>query len=49
MIKEIILNFLRENRALLERQFGVQKIGLFGSYARDEAIILSDIVYVEAR
>jgi uncharacterized protein len=43
MTKEIILTFLRENRSLLRQQFGVQKIGLFGSYARDEATGASDI------
>ena len=43
MTKKIILNFLKTNKAILQKQFGVSKIGLFGSYARDEATHFSDI------
>ena len=43
MTKNIILNFLKYNRTLLKEEFGVTKIGLFGSYARDEATSSSDI------
>jgi len=43
MTKEYILDFLKHNRSLLEENFGVTKIGLFGSYARDEATLQSDI------
>jgi len=43
MTKEEILTFLRENKTLLQEQYHVTKIGLFGSYARDEAHEESDI------
>ncbi|MFH0898954.1 MAG: nucleotidyltransferase family protein [bacterium] len=41
--KEDILNFLREKKPFLEKKFGVKKIALFGSYARDEQKPNSDI------
>lgn len=41
--KEVILDFLRENKKYLEKEFGVTEIALFGSYARDEATSESDI------
>ena len=50
--KEYILNFLKQNRLTLEDKFGVTKIGLFGSYARNEATLNSDIdiaVEIESR
>jgi len=40
--KEKILNLLRKNRKII-RQFGVKRIGIFGSVARDEASEESDI------
>jgi len=43
MTKKFILNFLKEHQRVLEKEFGVVKIGLFGSYARDEANKNSDI------
>ena len=43
MTKEIILNFLKIHRHELTDIYGVKKIGLFGSYARDEATQESDI------
>lgn len=43
MTKETILNFLRDNKELLQKKYSVTKIGLFGSYARDEATEDSDI------
>jgi len=43
MTKEDILNFLKQNKNLLENRFGVDKIGLFGSYAKDRATAKSDI------
>ena len=43
MTKKYILDFLKQNRSLIESKFGVTKIGLFGSYARDEATLESDI------
>jgi len=41
--KEYILNFLRTNKQLLNEKYSVTKIGLFGSYARGEENINSDI------
>ncbi len=43
MTKKYILNFLSTHREELTEKFGVTKIGLFGSYARDEANTTSDI------
>ena len=43
MTKAYILNFLTNHRQELADKFGVTKIGLFGSYARDEAKETSDI------
>jgi uncharacterized protein len=41
--KEYILVYLKNNKKYLKKEFGVQKIALFGSYARGEAIKGSDI------
>ena len=38
-----ILTFLKENKGLFLAQYGVQKIGIFGSYARGEQTDNSDI------
>jgi len=38
-----ILDFISVNKTLLNQQFHVSKIGLFGSYARNEQTISSDI------
>ncbi|MDA7817558.1 nucleotidyltransferase family protein [Sulfurimonas sp.] len=43
MTKDYILSFLLEHKSELRDKFGVVKIGLFGSYARDEATENSDI------
>ena len=43
MTKIDILNFLKLHRTELSENFGVTKIGLFGSYARGEAKLNSDI------
>ena len=43
MTKEYILNFLKTNKQLLNEKYNVTKIGLFGSYVRDEAKENSDI------
>jgi len=43
MTKKYILNFLKTHRKELSDNFGVIKIGLFGSYARDSASPDSDI------
>jgi len=43
MDKEKITDFLALHKAELECRFGVKRIGLFGSYARNEAGVDSDI------
>ena len=43
MTKEYILEFLRDNKKLLKENYNVTKIGLFGSYAKDNATEKSDI------
>ncbi len=43
MNKQDILSFLTTHKAELRERFGVLKIGLFGSYARDEQHPGSDI------
>jgi predicted nucleotidyltransferase len=43
MTRREILTFLKEHKALLSAQYHIDKIGLFGSYARDEAKETSDI------
>ncbi len=43
MNKEIILNCLKNNLQQFKEKYNVEQIGLFGSYARDEATEESDI------
>ena len=43
MQKQDILNYLKSNQEYYYNQFGVEFIGLFGSFARDEANENSDI------
>ena len=43
MTKNEILIFLKQQKSFLQSNFGVLKIGLFGSYARNEQNINSDI------
>ena len=43
MTKVAILNFLATHKSELQEKYGVRHIGLFGSYARDEATPKSDI------
>ena len=43
MKKEDIVSFLREHKSFFKEHFCVEKIGLFGSYARGEADEKSDI------
>ncbi len=38
-----ILDFISKNKTLLKTQFHISKIGLFGSYARNEQTDKSDI------
>ena len=41
--KEYILTFLKNNKSLFRQKYKISKIGLFGSYSRDEAREDSDI------
>ena len=43
MTKAYILNFLRAHKDELHEKYGLTKIGLFGSYAKDMANEYSDI------
>ncbi len=43
MQREDILTFLKQNKMQLQQQYHIQKIGLFGSFARNEATEESDI------
>jgi len=43
MNRDEIIRFISEHKAEFEQNFGVTKIGLFGSYARGEAREGSDI------
>lgn len=43
MKKEDIISFISSRRTEFEQRFGVKRIGLFGSYARDEGREGSDI------
>lgn len=43
MTKEDILDFLKTHKQELQSKYNVEQIGLFGSYARDEATPTSDI------
>ena len=43
MHKKDILNYLKSNQNYYYNQFGIQFIGLFGSFSRDEANSNSDI------
>jgi predicted nucleotidyltransferase len=46
--KEDIIAILGSNKAYLEKEMGVKRIGLFGSYAKDRQTEESDIdIYVE--
>ena len=48
MTKNDILNELSKNKSYIEQTFEVDKIGLFGSYAKDKQTEDSDIdIYVE--
>ena len=50
MTKEIILNILKEHKSYIQKEFEVDKIGLFGSYAKEKQTKDSDIdIYVEFR
>lgn len=41
--KKEILKYITENKSAFKKEFGLIKIGLFGSYAKDQNNNLSDI------
>ncbi|MDF9800262.1 putative nucleotidyltransferase [Catalinimonas alkaloidigena] len=43
MNKEDILQKLRDSKPFLTQQFGIESLGLFGSYATEQATTESDI------
>jgi predicted nucleotidyltransferase len=43
LTKEKVIKLLREKHSYLATEFGVSKIGLFGSYAKDQSVDTSDI------
>jgi len=43
MTKQIILDYLLRHKEEFKEKYSVEKIGLFGSYAREEATEESDI------
>ncbi len=43
MTRQEALTILQSRRHLLEEQYGVRRIGVFGSVARDEALDRSDV------
>ena len=43
MTKKDILDFLKSNQEYFQKKYNIKEIGLFGSYARDEADENSDI------
>ena len=50
MTKKDILNLLSQYKQELQSNYSVEKIGLFGSYAKDTATESSDVdIYVEFR
>ncbi len=50
MTQKIILDFLKSHKRELESEYGLTKIGLFGSYAKDQAHEKSDIdIVIEAK
>ncbi len=50
MTKETILNYLTTNKKEFQNKYNIENIGLFGSYARDEANSESDIdIFVQMK
>ena len=43
MQKETIINYLKNHKKEFQKKYEIERIGLFGSYARDEANDDSDI------
>jgi predicted nucleotidyltransferase len=43
LTREDVLQYLRDNKERFAEKYGVTKLGLFGSFARDEATEESDV------
>ena len=43
MTKQYIINYLTEHKSEFSKKFGITKLGLFGSYAKGNATVNSDI------
>lgn len=43
MTREAVIELLGRERSYLAREFGVRRLGLFGSFARDESTEESDV------
>lgn len=43
MTKQYIINYLSEHKNEFSKKFGITKLGLFGSYAKGNATVNSDI------
>ncbi len=43
MTKQIILEYLKNKKEELQKKYGITSLGLYGSYARDEATSKSDV------
>jgi len=50
MQKETIIDYLKNHKKEFQKKYEIEKIGLFGSYARDEANDESDIdIFVQMK
>jgi predicted nucleotidyltransferase len=50
MTKQYVVNYLRQNKEAFRQKYAVEQIGLFGSYARDEATQESDVdIFVQMK
>jgi len=50
MQKETIIDYLKNHKKEFQKKYEIEKIGLFGSYARDEANDDSDIdIFVQMK
>ncbi|MEA2013479.1 MAG: nucleotidyltransferase domain-containing protein, partial [Verrucomicrobiota bacterium] len=41
--KNIILEYLKKKKDVFKKEYGITELGLYGSYARDEATENSDV------
>ena len=50
MTKEYILNYLKDHKEAFRKKYGISKIALFGSFAKDTAKPFSDVdVVIETK